>query len=139
MASARAQEVAEILWELKREGKIATYSEIASRAGFTPGVDGRTMQTTLRTVRRDWPHLHWFRALPDGDPVELGTEQEELLVDAGILTGAGESPQGASLKDLEHHLLTWGLESDTPQDDQLNVIESRKMLTVAMTYSKRSP
>ena len=81
MASARAQEVAELLWEMKRAGKLGTYTTVARRAGFSPGTNGRTMLTTMKTVRRDWPHLQWWRAVPDDGTVETGGEHAELLLD----------------------------------------------------------
>jgi alkylated DNA nucleotide flippase Atl1 len=65
MASSRAQEVAEILFELKRADKIATFSSIAGKAGFSAGANGRTVVTCLKTVRRDWSHLQWWRAIKD--------------------------------------------------------------------------
>jgi alkylated DNA nucleotide flippase Atl1 len=84
MASSRASLVAEVLWELKRADKVATYSAIAARAGFSAGTGGRTMKTCLKTVRRDWPHLHWWRAIGDDGAVKKGGEQEKLLKDLGV-------------------------------------------------------
>src|SRR5260370_39742545 len=89
MASSRADEVAEILWELKRAGKIATYTHIARRAGFSAGNGGRAMDSCLKVVRRDWPHLQWWRAVQDGGVLENGSEQESKL------RGAGYTPQGS--------------------------------------------
>ncbi len=63
--SSRAQAVADILWELKKAEKLATFTSIAARAGFPPGLNGRTVSTTLKIVRRDWPHLQWWRAIAD--------------------------------------------------------------------------
>ena len=40
MASVRAENVAEVLWELKRIDKVATFTEVAGRAGFKPGAAG---------------------------------------------------------------------------------------------------
>ena len=60
--STRAQAIAEILWQLKKAEKLATLTSIAARAGFSPGANGRTVSTCLKTVRRDWPHLQWWRA-----------------------------------------------------------------------------
>ena len=65
MASMRAELVAEVLWELKKINKLATYTEISQRAGFKPGANGKTILTSLDVVKRDWPHLQWWRALPD--------------------------------------------------------------------------
>ena len=65
MASVRAENVAEVVWELKRVDKYATYTEVATRAGFKPGVAGKTLQTVLANVQRDWPHLQWWRTIPE--------------------------------------------------------------------------
>ena len=81
MASVRAQEVAELLWELKRAGKLGTYTAVARRAGFSPGSNGRTILTVMKTVRRDWSHLQWWRAVPDDGAVEKGGEHAELLAE----------------------------------------------------------
>jgi alkylated DNA nucleotide flippase Atl1 len=83
MASSRADEVAEILWELKRAGKLATYTAIACRAGFSAGSDGRAMQSCLMVVRRDWPHLQWWRAIPDNHAIIRGSQQSLRLTEAG--------------------------------------------------------
>ncbi len=86
MASSRAALVAEVLWELKRADKVATYSAIASRAGFSAGTGGRTMRTCLKTVRRDWPHLQWWRAVSDDGLVKRGSEQARRLQEFGVET-----------------------------------------------------
>ena len=78
MASTRAPAVAEVLWELKRADKIATYSVVANRAGFTAGANGRAMLTCMKTIRRDWPHLQWWRAIRDDHTVVAGEHSEEL-------------------------------------------------------------
>ncbi len=80
----RAAEVAEVLWELKKEDKIATYGVIASRAGFSAGSKGRSVLTALKGVRRDWPHLQWFRAVSEEGAVEKNSEHETLLRDIGF-------------------------------------------------------
>lgn len=108
MASSRADEVAEILWELKRADKISTYSLIARRAGFSPGNKGRAMLTTLKTVRRDWPHLHWWRAVSDDGIVEADCEQIEKLRESGYeLTAIKEDEKQFVIKELEIHVLRW--------------------------------
>lgn len=103
MASSRADEVAEILWELKRAGKCATFSHIARRAGFSAGSNGRAMATCLKSVRRDWPHLHWWRAIQDNGTVEEG--QTTLLKEAGYL--ATDGIKVLDLKEIEVHLMSW--------------------------------
>jgi len=109
MASARAQEVAELLWEMKRAGKLGTYTTVARRAGFSPGTNGRTMLTTMKTVRRDWPHLQWWRAVPDDGTVETGGEHAELLLENEF--ELSEDGEKALVADLESHLIVWEEES----------------------------
>jgi alkylated DNA nucleotide flippase Atl1 len=105
MASSRADEVAEILWELKRAGKIATYTLIARRAGFSAGTGGRAMDTCLKVVRRDWPHLQWWRAVRDDGTLESGSEQESKLREAGYALEI--SGKHATLVTIEQHLMVW--------------------------------
>ena len=105
MASSRADEVAEILWELKRAGKVAKYTHIARRAGFSAGTGGRAMDTCLKVVRRDWPHLQWWRAVKDDGILETGSEQESKLREAGY----DLEPNGKhiTLVGIEQHLMIW--------------------------------
>ena len=84
MASSRAAAVAELLWELKRADKVATYKEVATRAGFSPGANSRTIINCLKAVRKDWPHLQWWRAVRDDATIARDSEQHELAIDAGI-------------------------------------------------------
>ncbi len=42
------------------------------------------MLTTLKTVRRDWPHLHWWRAIADDGIFEAESEQLAFLREAGF-------------------------------------------------------
>jgi len=101
MASMRAEAVAEILWELKKIEKLATYREVAQRAGFSAGAKGRTILTCLETVKRDWPHLQWWRVVPDdycfpakaaniellrtnGYPVEAHPDQSDTFIIAEV-------------------------------------------------------
>jgi alkylated DNA nucleotide flippase Atl1 len=108
MASTRAQEVAEILWELKRAQKVAKFSVIAKHAGFSAGANGRTVVTTLRTIRRDWPHLEWWRAINDDGLLPKDSEHEEKLRQSGFEL---EEPNGkknvCTIKQLNEHLMTW--------------------------------
>ncbi len=107
MASSRAQEVAEILFELKRADKVATFSSIAGRAGFSAGANGRTVVTCLKTVRRDWSHLHWWRAIKDDGMIEKGSEQEEKLRESGFeLQDAGKE-EAVTISSIEEHLMHW--------------------------------
>jgi len=108
MASSRADEVAEILWELKRAGKIATYTHIARRAGFSAGNGGRAMDSCLKVVRRDWPHLQWWRAVKDDGTLENGSEQESKLREAGYaLESGGQGGKHIIVVAIEQHLMTW--------------------------------
>jgi alkylated DNA nucleotide flippase Atl1 len=107
MASSRADEVAEILWELKRAGKISTYTQIARRAGFSAGNNGRAMDSCLKVVRRDWPHLHWWRAVKDDGVLDNGCEQEACLREAGFSLEVADNGKKQTLVSLEAQVMTW--------------------------------
>ncbi|WP_339746560.1 hypothetical protein [uncultured Rubinisphaera sp.] len=110
MSSSRAEAVAEVLWELKRADKLGTFTEIAQRAGFSPGANGRTIQTCLKHVRRDWPHLQWFRAINDDLQVEKGSEQQELLADSGYeLEDTDKDTEVVVLTNPDETLLKWSM------------------------------
>lgn len=108
MASVRAQEVAELLWELKRAGKLGTYTTVARRAGFSPGANGRTMLTVMKTVRRDWSHLQWWRAVPDDGTIETGCEHAEMLTENEF--PLNEEGEKSVIADLDAHLMVWAEE-----------------------------
>lgn len=115
MASSRASLVAEVLWELKRMDKVATYSAIATRTGFSAGTGGRTMKTCLKTVRRDWPHLQWWRAINDDGVVKKGGEQERNLKALGLQANADGSEDRVTI-DLEHEVvMVWSDETATAE------------------------
>lgn len=103
-SSARAQAVAQILWELKKADKLATLSSIAARAGFAPGSGGRTVRTCLKTVRRDWPHLQWWRAIADNGQLE--DEQASHVATGGFETEIVEGGS-ASIKSFAAQLMNW--------------------------------
>lgn len=84
MSSLRAESVAEVLWELKQLNRVATYGSIASRAGFRPGPQGRFVEQAIQTIRRDWSHLQWWRALPETLVVTRGSDLCDQLQQAGI-------------------------------------------------------
>lgn len=108
MTSIRAEGVAEVLWELKRAGKVATFSSIAQRAGFSAGSNGRTVKTALKTVRRDWDHLQWWRAIGDDGLVEKDSEHAEKLIESGFeVVEANGKKDALTLANLESHLMTW--------------------------------
>ncbi len=106
MASTRAEEVAELLWELKRASKVAKYSVIAKRAGFSAGANGKAMDTCLKAVRRDWPHLQWWRAVPDTILVGKDSEIAIKLAEAGIELKNGKD-NTMTLATPEEVLMEW--------------------------------
>lgn len=108
MTSIRAEGVAEVLWELKRADKVATFSTIAERAGFSAGSNGRTVKTALKTVRRDWAHLQWWRAIRDDGLVEKDSEHAEKLIECGFeIVSADGKKNAVTLADLDSHLMEW--------------------------------
>jgi len=113
MVSTRAADVAEVLWELKRAGKLQDYSTIAKRAGFSAGANGRAMITCLKTVRRDWPHLQWWRAIKDDGVIEE-PEQAESLREHGF--DVDEQKDGTLVLTLEdEHRMVWA-DEDAAQE-----------------------
>ena len=104
VTSTRAQAIADILWELKKAEKLATLTAIAARAGFSPGVNGRTVSTTLKTVRRDWPHLQWWRAVADNG--RLDEDQKSYLTKAGFESEAIPDG-GVVIKEFAAQLMKW--------------------------------
>ena len=107
MASSRAEVVAEILFELKRAGKIATYTNIARRLGFSAGSNGRVMDSCLKVVRRDWPHLHWWRAIKDDGLLDSGSEQAAKLKEGGYEVEETEGGKRCTVISLQSHLMVW--------------------------------
>ena len=106
MASTRAEEVAELLWELKRASKVAKYVVVAKKAGFSAGANGKAMDTCLKTVRRDWPHLQWWRAISDTLLVVKDSEQAKKLAEAGITLKTGKDDT-MTLAAPEDVLMEW--------------------------------
>ncbi len=121
MATTRAEEVAELLWELKRASKLAKYTIVAKRAGFSAGVNGKAMETTLRTVRRDWPHLQWWRTISDSIMIDKDSEQAKKLAEAGIELKSGKDNL-VTLATPEELLMEWPAEIApilaTPEADE---------------------
>ncbi len=107
MSMSRAEAVAEILWELKRADKLGTFTEIANRAGFNPGANGRTMLSCLKLVRKDWPHLQWFRAIDDDLRISKGSEQEVCLKESGYPLEETDDAETLVLANPEENLLNW--------------------------------
>ena len=106
MTSTRAEDVAEVLWELKRADKVASMTAIATRAGFSAGSNGRAIKTALKAVRRDWPHLQWWRAVGEEGALD-DAEQGNLLIDAGYEVGAGGEEGGQVLASFEELRMVW--------------------------------
>ena len=84
MSSLRAELVAEILYGLKKENQYATLTSIARRAGFSPGVQCRTILACMNTIQKDWPHLESFRAIHDDGITPKSSAQAEALQKQGI-------------------------------------------------------
>lgn len=115
MASTRAPAVAEVLWELKRADKVATYSVIANRAGFSAGAKGRAMITCMKTIRRDWPHLQWWRAIRDDYTVTAGEHALELEEWGASITKEEEDRVRVEIEDEK--VMIW-------EDSQVAVADS---------------
>jgi len=119
MVSTRAQEVAEVLWELKRASKIGTYTTIARRAGFSAGSSGRAMLTCLKTVRRDWPHLQWWRAVRDDGQIEKDSEHASALLEGGFEVVAAEGTEEmVVVVDFESLVMSWDEDEDEETADE---------------------
>jgi alkylated DNA nucleotide flippase Atl1 len=122
-SSTRAQAIAEILWELKKAEKLATLTSIAGRAGFSPGAGGRTVSTTLKIVRRDWPHLQWWRAVADnGQP---DAEQTSYLAKAGFEV---ETLEGGNIaiKSFATQLMNWDVREDQLNDGDIHTSDASR-------------
>lgn len=83
MPSIRAEAVAEVLWELKQLEKLSTYAEVAERAGFKPGANSKTIITCLETVKKEWPHLQWWRAVQEDGRLEAESDHAGALASNG--------------------------------------------------------
>ena len=113
MASNRAADVAEVLWELKRAGKLATLSAVAERAGFSPGADCKAVRKCLLTIRQEWPHLEWWRAIEDDGTVEKQGDHLAPLKGLGI-EFADERKGYVSLMIDEALIMVWE-DDETPK------------------------
>lgn len=105
--SARASALAEVLWELKRSDKVATLTAVAHRAGFNAGPNCRTILNCLETVRRDWPHLHWWRAINDDGTVSHASEQSRLLQEWGVAVDSNVENGKVALLIDESKIMVW--------------------------------
>ena len=117
--STRAQAVAETLWELKKADKIATLSSIAKHAGFSPGANGQTIRNCLKTVRREWSHLQWWRAIADDG--QVGEEQLTCLVSAGFEIEESDNNH-AVIKSLDEHSMNWDVADDSQNDNTQSTV-----------------
>ena len=115
------------------------HGPIADRAGFNPGSGGRTVITCLKTVRRDWPHLQWWRAVPDNG--RLPKEQEQFLIEAGFETEAIDD-DSVLLKSFEQRLMTWEeveeATEDSPVETDSSVADSRDMPGECPDFSQKN-
>src|SRR3954447_17177361 len=109
--STRAQAIAEILWELKKADKLATLTSIANRAGMPAGSNGQTVSKCLKTVRRDWPHLQWWRAVADNG--QLDEEQKACLAKAGFTTET-QANGSVVVSSFSSQLLNWEEHEEVP-------------------------
>ncbi|WP_437230090.1 hypothetical protein SH661x_001778 [Planctomicrobium sp. SH661] len=107
MASTRAPAVAEILWELKRFDKVAKYSAIAERAGFSAGANGRAMVTCLTTIQKEWPHLQAWRAIRDDGTVQSNSEQSRELAQWGATLSPDSEDGRMSVLIDEARVMIW--------------------------------
>jgi len=115
MTSSRAQLVAEVLWELKRADKVACYTNVAGRAGFSAGANGRAMETCLKTIRRDWPHLQWWRAIRDTGLLEKDSDQVAMLQESGYeIEASDDGEELVVVSELETHMMSWEVPVDKP-------------------------
>jgi alkylated DNA nucleotide flippase Atl1 len=107
MSSTRAPAVAEVLWELKRLDKVAKYSVIAERAGFSAGVNGRAMVTCLATIQKEWPHLQAWRAIRDDGTVQTGSAQSRELEEWGATITPDKEAGRSTVSIDEARLMVW--------------------------------
>ena len=75
----------------------------------SPGPAGRTVGNCLKTVRRDWPLLEWWRAVADNG--RLDEEQRSCLAKSGYETEM-EVDGSVVLKSFSAQLLNWDEHQD---------------------------
>lgn len=113
MPTIRSEAVAEVLWELKRLEKLATFSVVAERAGFKAGPGGKNIETCLEAVKREWPHLQWWRAVNDDNRLPAECNQAALLTQNGYpLENVAGRKTIMQIVALETHLYAWTLEPE---------------------------
>ncbi|MDG2390873.1 MAG: hypothetical protein P8M30_16320 [Planctomycetaceae bacterium] len=122
--SIRAQAVAEVLWELKKAEKLGTYTSVARRAGFSAGTNGRTMVTCLKKIRREWPHLEWWRVLEDETLVENKSEHASHLESNGFpMEASGSDEKFVKPAELEDHLVDWTVVDGVDESEEAEAAE----------------
>lgn len=108
MPSIRAEAVAEVLWELKQLEKLSTYAQVAERAGFKPGINGKTIITCLEAVRKEWPHLQWWRAVQEDGRLVANSEHATALATNGFeLNPVTGRKTIVEIIDFETHVYSW--------------------------------
>jgi alkylated DNA nucleotide flippase Atl1 len=108
MPSIRAEAVAEVLWELKQLEKLSTYTQVAERAGFKPGANGKTILACLETVRKEWPHLQWWRAVQEDGRLTADSEHATVLTTNGYeLTPVTGRKAVVEIAAFETHVYSW--------------------------------
>ncbi len=70
------------------------------------------MDSCLKVVRRDWPHLHWWRAVKDGGLLDVGGEQVAKLKEAGF--EVEKNGDKYTVISLQSHLMVWEEETVPP-------------------------
>lgn len=108
MPSIRAEAVAEVLWELKQLEKLAVYADVAERAGFKPGANDKTIIACLENVRKEWPHLQWWRVVQPEGRLTADTDHATQLASNGFelqpITGRKSQLQ---IVGFETHVYSW--------------------------------
>ena len=95
---------------------MASFSAIAERAGFSAGSEGRTVRKCLVTVRRDWPHLQWYRAIADNGIVE-SDEHAERLQEIGVEVVVDDKSGDTSAVIEDERRMSWESAEEESDDD----------------------
>ncbi|MDZ4688982.1 MAG: hypothetical protein SH850_28230, partial [Planctomycetaceae bacterium] len=74
---------------------------------------GKNIETCLEAVKREWPHLQWWRAVNDDNRLPAECNQAALLTQNGypLETVAGRKTI-MQIVDLQTHLYAWTLEPE---------------------------
>lgn len=66
------------------------------------------MISCLKKIRREWPHLEWWRALEDCLKLQKGSEQAKALEQNGYpMEASGSDDKHVKPAELEVHLVVW--------------------------------